>query len=347
MRRKHATTAGFTLIELLVVIAIIAILIALLLPAVQQAREAARRSQCKNNVKQIGLALHNYHDAFGVFPYSTENPARAVSPTGYGGGLVTNHRGWICLLPYIDQAALYNQFNLDAATGTWMAEGNCNAPGGYPISGTEHLTGTDAAIVANVTLGGTVIKAFLCPSDPGSRNPARKSNCASRNISPQPVTARTSYEFSVYDQMDTTPWDNETKSTVSMFGVNSHCRFRDITDGSSNTIAVCETTIETVSHTWSTAWASTGWDTMGVDFQDSLTNINEMRCCRWNTPPWSSSPTPSMTKLGHGGMPGSCHQGGMHVLLGDGAVRFISENIDTLTRQYLARIADGKTVGEF
>ena len=91
---------GFTLIELLVVIAIIAILIALLLPAVQQAREAARRTQCKNNLKQLGLALHNYHDTHGTFPF------------GWMAGNDLNVSCWgIMLLPYLDQGNLYNNWN--------------------------------------------------------------------------------------------------------------------------------------------------------------------------------------------------------------------------------------------
>ncbi|MCB1129315.1 MAG: DUF1559 domain-containing protein, partial [Verrucomicrobiae bacterium] len=96
----HANRRGFTLIELLVVIAIIAILIALLLPAVQQAREAARRTECKNKLKQLGLALHNYHDTFRAFPAAFYR-GTTTSP-GWGWGTM--------ILPYIDQAPLYNQW---------------------------------------------------------------------------------------------------------------------------------------------------------------------------------------------------------------------------------------------
>jgi prepilin-type N-terminal cleavage/methylation domain-containing protein len=104
---------GFTLIELLVVIAIIAVLIALLLPAVQQAREAARRSQCKNNMKQLGLAMHNYHDTLTVFPM----------------GVLTDDRpNWrVFLLPYLDQAPLYNTLQINA--GGFFA----HSPAGPPL----------------------------------------------------------------------------------------------------------------------------------------------------------------------------------------------------------------------
>src|SRR5438132_1760143 len=108
MQRRSRLKQGFTLIELLVVIAIIAVLVALLLPAVQQAREAARRSQCKNNLKQMGLAVHNYHDTFGKYPPGSVAP----SPSGGAANPTTCYMGWgIALLPNIDQGPLYNQYN--------------------------------------------------------------------------------------------------------------------------------------------------------------------------------------------------------------------------------------------
>src|SRR5947208_2953292 len=99
MPNSSAVRRGFTLIELLVVIAIIAVLIALLLPAVQQAREAARRTQCKNNLKQIGLALHNYHDTYGVLPPATIAPGQSPATNN---NQILNHKGWTMLLPYFD-----------------------------------------------------------------------------------------------------------------------------------------------------------------------------------------------------------------------------------------------------
>lgn len=102
MRLKHSGKPGFTLIELLVVIAIIAVLVALLLPAVQQAREAARRSQCKNNLKQYGLAIHNYHEVHKMFPL------------GGSGWNLRPHIGWqVRILPFTDQNGLYEELNME------------------------------------------------------------------------------------------------------------------------------------------------------------------------------------------------------------------------------------------
>ncbi|WP_194242800.1 DUF1559 family PulG-like putative transporter [Gimesia benthica] len=177
---KHRTTLrGFTLIELLVVIAIIAILIALLLPAVQQAREAARRSTCKNNLKQIGLALHNYHDTHQLFPYATANPGNCIPADP--NATITNHTGWLYLLPFMDQANLYNQFNFSAATGQHNKTSNT-------------LAGGSSITTGNAQLGTNVIPILLCPSDDGgSAYPGADTNYGTGVAN----SARTSYGFSV------------------------------------------------------------------------------------------------------------------------------------------------------
>ena len=324
MRRLR--TAGFTLIELLVVIAIIAILIALLLPAVQQAREAARRTQCKNNFKQLGLALHNYHDTHGVFPY-------AVANQGYDapGQVVTNHKGFIGLLPYFDQGPLFNQFNLNWATGTH------NNSGGILVGG------TDPAVNTNLNLSKTILPMLLCPSDNGSQYEPINGptyGCGVAN------SARSSYQFSVlsvgWNSFPAGNWDGEALTTRRLFGCNSRARMRDVKDGTSNSIAMTETTLE-VDDGRTGNWACANHVGYGVDF-GAARGINMWLCCAWRSPPNQQS---QIGRNGEHSEPGSLHDGGCHVLMGDGAVRFISQNIDSSTRVRLASISDGQTLGEF
>lgn len=209
MRPIRPRIRGFTLIELLVVIAIIAILIALLLPAVQQAREAARRTQCKNNLKQIGLAVHNYHDVNNTFPMN----ARATQP-------VTNGFSWIAMsLPYFDQAPLYNQIDFNLKT--------------------TDTTGSPS----NRALIETPLPMLLCPSDPTQAVrsdlaawwswPAAPSPTGGRNSGgPAGVTCYMGYQG---DWFDTNPPDGvfERSPAVAV-------RFRDVIDGMSNTLIVGE-----------------------------------------------------------------------------------------------------------
>lgn len=323
---------GFTLIELLVVIAIIAVLIALLLPAVQQAREAARRTQCKNNLKQIGLALHNYHDAFGVFPYST------MGWGGSWGGLVSsrvlNHRGWSMLLPYIDQAPLYNQFDFNSAIGTRNS-------GGGTIVGTVESS-------VNERLAATKLVALLCPSDSGDF--ATRSdgyNMTSTSSTRGLYGAKTNYEFSVNADAIDSQWTSWDTSTRRLFGNNSKSSIRDVTDGTSNTVAIVETTLN-VYDGECPKWAYASHVGVGIDLANFTLapKINDWRCCFWQAVPYTVTPV-VIGRLGENTSPGSLHTGGVQLLLGDGAVRFISENIDSSVRSRLANIADGQVVGEF
>ena len=149
-RRAH----GFTLIELLVVIAIIAILIALLLPAVQQAREAARRTQCKNNLKQVGLALHNYHDVHKMFPmgaFSAIDDDNGCDDDGYGWGVM--------LLPYIDQAPLYQKLPMTATAANGFT--SVDDPRGANWCVFKNYFESNGTIIPG---GDTILPAFRCPS---------------------------------------------------------------------------------------------------------------------------------------------------------------------------------------
>ncbi len=317
---------GFTLIELLVVIAIIAVLVALLLPAVQQAREAARRSQCKNNLKQIGLALHNYHDQFNVLPY-------AAAAASYESPLVKNNVGWTSILPNLDQAPLYNTINFNVAMGVW------NKNGGTIVGGTP-LTPT------NITASGTKLAVLLCPSDNGPQTVDSGQNGGYYGCSPGVPSYKSSYGFSVQYAMrwDTVTWQQEPRPSRGMFGAYSNCNFRDVSDGLSNTVMISETTLDVYDGTTG-VWACAGHVGMGIQFANPPgVTINNWRCCTWASPPNQHF---QPNQLGEWGSPGSTHAGGMQVTLGDGSVRFISQNINTTTRQRLGQIADNQTVGDF
>ena len=212
---KRTQRRAFTLIELLVVIAIIAVLIALLLPAVQQAREAARRTQCKNNLKQFGLALHNYHDVYTAIPHACT--VAGATPTGQASNANQFRRfsAHLALLPYVEQENLYQ------ATVTDL----------QPAGGNTASWNTTPAVV-------TQTAHLLCPSD----------GIVSGNLEQRP--AQTNYMFSRGDNAwDYNPaWHGNNGNGLRGFfkGVRddgqagSPRRFRDVTDGLSNTIAMGE-----------------------------------------------------------------------------------------------------------
>jgi prepilin-type N-terminal cleavage/methylation domain-containing protein len=323
---------GFTLIELLVVIAIIAVLVAILLPAVQQAREAARKTQCGSNMKNLGIALHNYHEAHGCFPY-----AHATNGRCGAGYVVTNHTGFLGLLPYIDQGALFNKFD------SLQASGNINSAGGY-------LAGGGATATTNGLIGATRMGVLLCPSDNGPQFFGGFNG--SYGCVASQIAYRTSYNFSTSPgaaNLTCTMWSAETASVRALFGLNSDSRLRDITDGSSNTVALSETTLdvddgETAS--WACAQHVGGGITLGNSSSPSPPNgyINNFTCCTWRSP---ANAQTQINRLGEWGSPGSTHTGGLYFLMADGSVQFASENLDSVVRTRIGMIADGLKVEFF
>lgn len=328
---------GFTLIELLVVIAIIAILVALLLPAVQQAREAARRTQCKNNLKQLGLALHNYHDTHNVFPpggVSQGDCGGGYTSTGRANSKVLNHSGWVLLLPYIEQSNLYGQWNLSAATRNFTTTYGTSPT---TVDGAaQAIMGPTAAVLANAALTKTKIDAFRCPSQPSLDEFVADTPYSNAAAGVQ--GARTNYDmvyFANYKHGTCNSWSTDSSATRRAFGDNSKCAIRDITDGTSNTLLVGETKFQ-VFNGFGTPWAYRGWLQDGIDPTFKINNSY-----------YSASYPDVRPALASWSYSGSYHTGGAQFVMGDGAVRFVSENVDATTVVNLVTISNGGIVGEF
>lgn len=329
---------GFTLIELLVVIAIIAVLIALLLPAVQQAREAARRSQCKNNLKQIGLALHNYHDVAKVFPPALLNSGRYNNATFYSNGnQVLNAPGWIMLLPYIDQAPAYSTYNLNLCS-------NQSSPYGMGVMGQDSV---------NESVTSLLVPNLVCPSHPGGGEQVTSNPGSSTDFYTRRNARRTSYLFSTGQWTDyDAPYRNfNTDVRQAAFGNNGAARIEDITDGTSNTYVIGESWGGRF-HT-STAygpWGLQGTHTCchGRTLSNSSTVVDSTTVAQYVPDFYLNKPYQNdAQRRTYAWAFNSGHTGGGHFLLGDGSVRFLSENTDAATQARLAYIHDGNPIGEF
>lgn len=326
-RRK----SGFTLIELLVVIAIIAILIALLLPAVQQAREAARRTQCRNNLKQIGLALHNYHDTYSHFPPGRVRNGFATPDAWYSGNIAWLPR----LLPYIDQAPLYNRINWDMGQGTSATDGHGGVNGASPDGARRQI-----------------IPAFRCPSDPGTGQVPWTDPAGNRvtGAAPNGSYAPTNYVGNVglQTRLTTTP--------LGIFGQNTRIGIRDILDGTSNTLAVSECVIGfyrvDVNDSGNNTVCSGGAKDTNSSRQAGYSWFYAYfpQACFFNTfvgPNNKLSNDCGVNSDRVNAAARSLHTGGVHALLCDGTVRFINENINLATWGNLGDRSDGNTIGDF
>lgn len=312
---------GFTLIELLVVIAIIAVLIALLLPAVQQAREAARRSQCKNNLKQLGLAFHTYHDTYGLFHRGGTNGD--IKPTNAGTASIVARKmtSWCtALLPYLDQSAIYNKYDHDR----WFFES------------------------PNLELARTPLDVLKCPSNPeaaklrslesmdfgrtdysglyhaGLGNDAFPSK--SSGVNPNGVMQGATY-------VPTGNWDPVTRN-VSM---------RDVTDGLSNTVLIGEAPLSQFG-----LWSGS------KNFFTQMANINARYTAEGVTPylvcdinQWTPGVEIGQLGCNYGQSLHSFHTGGAQICMGDGSVRFIGENVNFDVIKSLVSFAGGEVTPEF
>jgi prepilin-type N-terminal cleavage/methylation domain-containing protein/prepilin-type processing-associated H-X9-DG protein len=357
---RNRSSRGFTLIELLVVIAIIAVLIALLLPAVQAAREAARRSQCVNNLKQVGLALHNYHQAMGSFPLGaaiaySDPPASPSTQTNWG-----TFGAHTFLLPYLEQTPLYNACNFSWTSGYDV---------GYSINSTAVLT---------------KIQSLLCPSDPLAGKSGLNSylGClgtttdVAASLSPNSTglfAYGTSYNIAaVTDGTSNTLAFSETlvEPDGSSVGYNQPYR-GSVTPASPNTptalatnpllltnfmtlinadLQTCNTTFKSGGPTASNALAQDGfsagyfWAYAGANstyFNSIVTpnsTNNQWMGCRFGCPGCGIAPD------GHYSNTSSLHPGGVNVGFGDGSVRFIKNSIGQLVWMQLGTRAGGEVI---
>lgn len=329
-RRTRRSLRAFTLVELLVVIAIIGILIALLLPAVQAAREAARRSQCSNNLKQLGLALHNYHDTYKQFPFHGAYPW-AHGPGGVIPAWTGSRKGSVLvkILPYVEQQPLYDQID-------------------WGIPDIETIIGPDG-----YRIWATSISGFLCPSRTHgiSENPADRNRRAlgdyGASMGAQRMNAR-SGSCSLYpgNTFGTGPAGHGNSADQNQIsGVFSRvhwaAKMRDITDGTSNTIAMGEIRPLCGDHT------RNNWMHMNSLWVATTAPINyPIRC------------------IGEPGHPGtldcnhfqnwqtsqgfkSRHPGGAQFVFADGSTHFLSETIDYRNYQRLGCRRDSEPVGPF
>ena len=322
MRYSLRPRPAFTLVELLVVIAIIGILVGLLLPAVQAAREAARRMQCSNNLKQLGLSFQNYESAVKSFPINYATRGILGFPNT-GPGIANSGRSWMqMVLPYIEQTNLYN--NIDFTVG---------------------LQGATPNIVKNRIVAATVIPAYLCPSDDSNEGGLLNNRSDLNNPDPLGKWAVTGYKAVAGSNWNQGVflWNNSGATGVggknagqsdglnlgngvicsNQTNVNSTTRMRDITDGTSNTYIIGEAMPGWSQWNW--------WYNPNAVTATCAVPLNRVLKVVKNLGDWPNNYAFA-----------SRHTGGAQFGLADGSVRFVRDSIDTFVYRAQATVSSGE-----
>ena len=371
-RRSSSHRSGITLIEGLVVLGILALLAALLLPAVQQARESARRTLCNNQLKQLGLALHNYHHTFiTTLPPGYIYHTQAAVPESEEGVPFSNGWGWMTMiLPYTAASPLYLTLANSNNTPNVRQGLTASSAPQIPSSGSVELVRSDfrcpsdpgSATVNGLPGGlsnkpcgrtnyfGVVGSAFLCLEHAPSHNPASFcSNAASFSTLPLPpvVGAPVPGGLGKCLASENDPFYSSSTVPVALvknyggvFGANSMRGIRDMTDGTSYIIMVGERyTPVNASPLKKTVTGDGIWS--GVSDLTAEYNALGEATHRINAGMTSSNPRPPTTGFG------SMHTGGAQFLIGDGSVKFLSENLDFRTFSMISRINDAQIIGGY